>query len=180
MQLLRQASRAALLTLAAGAAASALAAGPQKGRIPGFLDARSGQFVAQVTPAVAGDIDPAAVGVYGGTLALRINITARTGVPAAWTIHCAQYVTVMDPTGLTITNAKLVKATRTGTTATCSPNINYSWAINNTNAIVAVQYAVFTEGDSSVLEEVQVNGGMPTIAVPPNGQTTSRTVDVTL
>jgi len=162
------------------ASASVGAAGPQKGQIPGFLDARTGQFVAQAAVSPHADVDPLAVGTYGGTLATRINITNKTAVPAPWVIYCTQYVSVVDPSGTIVVNQKTVKATRTGSTATCSPNINYSWTINNTNAIVSTQYYVFAQGDSSVMTEVSVNGNLPNIAVPANGQTTSRTVAVTL
>lgn len=173
-------SRHAAIACVLAASASAWAAGPQRPQIPGFLDARTGQFTAQAAVAPQADLDPLAVGTYGGLLALRINITNKTSIPADWVIYCTQYVTVVDPAGTVITNQKTVKATRTGSTAACVPNINYSWVINNTNAIVTTQYMVFTQGDSTVLSDVNVNGNLPNIAVPANGQTTSRTVAVTL
>ncbi|WP_374673469.1 hypothetical protein [Ideonella sp.] len=176
----RSTSLRAVLALATIASTSAWAAGPQKAQIPGYLDARTGQFVAKPQVAAQTDLDPLAVGTYGGTLSLRINITLKSSVPADWPIHCTQSATVLDMTGTTVVNQKTVKATRSGSTATCTVNINYAWLINNTNAQVHTTYSVLTLGDSSVLENIDVYGTLAPIAVPANGQTTSRTVAVTL
>lgn len=176
----RSVSLCAAMSCAMLASAAASAAGPQKGHIPGFLDARTGQFVVQPQIAPQADADPLAVGTYSGTLSLRINISLKSSVPADWPIHCSQSSTVVDVTGISIVNQKTVKATRSGSTASCTVNINYAWLINNTNAQILTTYGVTTLGNSSVLENIDVFGSLAPIAVPANGQTNSRTVAVTL
>lgn len=170
----------ALLLCAIAASGSAWAAGPQRGLVPGFLDAKSGTFVTSATLPAASDVEPLAQATYGGTLALKINITLKTGFPTSWPIHCSQVATVIDVGGLSYTNSKGVLATRNGSTATCQININYAWLLNGSGGSVSTYYMVTTIGESTSLEQIDATGTLAPITIPANGATTSRTVAVTL
>ena len=172
----------ALAVLAAcfAAPAAAWAAGPGKGQIPGYLDARSGQFVATPNPSNAADFGPEAQAVYNGTFSLKFVITLKSGIPSDWPIHCTQTVSVIDVSGLNYTNSKTAIATRNGSTATCLVNVNYSWLLNSANDQVYTNFMVNTFGTNPTLEQVDMTGTLATITVPPSGQTTARTVNVTL
>lgn len=173
-------SLAALAGMAV-ATTSAWAAGPQKGLVPGFLDAKTGVFMTQVGSAPAGEIDPQALTTYTGTLSLKINITLKSSVPADWPIHCTQTATFLDVGGvLNYNSSKTVLATRSGSTATCTVNINYAWQFNGANSMIYTNYMVNTLGTSTVLEQIEALGNMSPITLPASGQTTARTVSVTL
>ena len=171
----------ALLLSAIAASGSAWAAGLQKGLVPGFLDAKSGTFVSSaMIPTAASEVDALAAATYTGTLALKINITLKTGFPTDWPIHCTQIASVIDTGGLTFSNTKTVLATRTGSTATCQVNLLYSWLLNSPNGNVYTNYMVGTLGQATVLEQIEATGTIAPIAIPANGAVTSRTVNVTL
>jgi hypothetical protein len=170
----------ALLLSAVVASGSAWAAGPQKGLVPGFLDAKSGAFVTSAVPTVAPNLDAMVLATFGGTMSLKYVITLKSAIPADWKIHCMQIVTVVDTGGLTFQNSKTALATRNGNTASCLVNINYSWLLTGTEGSVHTMYSVQAEGTPAVVEDIMANGNLSVIGVPANGATTSRTVNVTL
>ncbi|MEK8030806.1 hypothetical protein AACH06_08280 [Ideonella sp. DXS29W] len=171
----------ALVLGAMAASGSAWAVGPQKGLVPGFLDAKTGSFIAATQPAVATGVE-SPLATLGGTLALRFNITLKSSVPSDWKIQCSQVATAIDSGGLTFQNSKTVLATRSGSTATCQVNINYSWSLNGAGGFIHTNWTVMTLDSTltNTLVDVLATGSMPSIEIPANGTVTSRTVSVTL
>jgi hypothetical protein len=170
----------AVLATCFAAPVASWAAGQAKGQIPGYLDVRSGQFVATPNPPFSADLGPDAQAVYSGTFSLKFVITLKSGIPSDWPIHCTQTVSVIDVSGLNYTSSKTAIATRNGSTATCLVNVNYSWLLNSASDQVYTNFMVNTFGTNPILEQVDATGTLAPITVPPNGQTTARTVNVTL
>ena len=124
---------------------SAWAVAPQKGMVPGFLDPKTGAFTAQVGPA---QHSPGMVGeaaTYTGTLIMKFNITLKSGIPADYQIQCTQNATVSDSVA-TYSESKTVVATRSGSTATCTVGIYYSWSLSTGDQVVSQTYSIDTYG----------------------------------
>jgi hypothetical protein len=170
----------ALLSSALLMAGSAWAASPQKG-VPGFLDPKTGVFTAQATVPGAQGVNPDANAIYNGTLSVKINITLKSGFPVDSQLTCTQTASVFDAAG-TYTASKTVRATRTGSTATCTVPIYYSWLLSSGDVTVAQNYfvSIVTSSDTGTLYQADAATLSATVALPPNGGTAAKTVAVTL
>lgn len=154
------------------------AAGPQKGMLPGYLNPKTGEFTAQAVgpAAVGGD----AAATYTGTFVMKFVITLKSNIPADWPIQCMQTVMPVDSGGYYYSDSKTVLATRSGSTASCSVIIYYSWVLTSPSDMVSTSYAVTTYGNSSGILQREAVGNVPVVALPANGGTVTRTVNVTL
>jgi hypothetical protein len=102
-------------------------------------------------------------------------------VPGAFPIHCTASFTTVDGSGLVYSEYKVVVATRTSNTATCSITVPYSWVLLSTgSAMVQTQYTVGTEGTGSSLVMRQATGTLAPVALPANTTTLTRSVAVTI
>lgn len=135
---------------------------------------------------------PAAIGegeeappttLYTGKIVVNFTLTITSAIPTGDTIACSVNVDVVDTTG-SITDSLASSAVRSGSTATCSVTIPYSWNITTTSDSVYVTY------DVSAPPQPLVSGstfprrysGRPvsTITVPANGATTTYNLTDTL
>jgi hypothetical protein len=171
----------AVSTQLLAASGAAMAAGPQKGQLPGFLNPKTGVFTTQATPYAEGDFDTAAMQIYTGLLSLKFTISLKSSVPADWPIHCMQSASIVDISGLYYSDSKTVIATRSGNTATCTVNINYGWNLTSPPSTkVSVIYSVGSMGNSAVLSQLESTGTMPQLTLPANGGSSVRNVAITL
>jgi hypothetical protein len=168
----------ALLSSALLTAGSAWAAAPQKGMVPGFLDPKTGAFTAQVGPqqpqGMVGEL-----ATYTGTLTMKFNITLKSGIPADYQIQCTQGASVSDSVA-TYSESKTVVATRSGSTATCTVGIYYSWSLSSGSQVVSQTYSVDTYGaGGSLVQRGSFVYGL-FVDMPANGGSSTRTFNVTL
>jgi hypothetical protein len=123
----------------------------------------------------------AATSTFTGSFTLTFNITVKPGLPATgYPINCSATVTPIDSSGLTYSDSKTVLGARSGSTATCSITIYYSWNLANASAMVLTQYEVTAIGSGTSLVDRFSIGSLPTIVLPANGGSSSRTVNVTI
>lgn len=169
----------ALTALLSLMAASAGAAGLPKGALPGYLNAKTGQFTVQA-PGPVGDLNAEAAATYNGAFVLNFNITLKSNIPTGWQIQCSQTVIPIDLGGYYYTDTKAVAAVRNGNTATCSVVIYYAWLLSSPSTMVSTTYSVMTEGASSGILFRDMTGNLPQVALPANNGTVTRTVNVTL
>jgi len=167
----------ALLSSALLTAASGWAAAPQKGMLPGFLDPKTGAFTTQVGPTQRSQAMVGEAATYGGTLTMKFNITLRTGLPADQPIYCTNNASVSDMVA-SYSETKTVVATRSGSTATCSVSLFYSWSLSTGDQVVSQSYSVSTYGSGGVQREAFAYGLF--VDMPVNGGSSSRTFNVTL
>lgn len=159
----------------------AWAAGPQKGLVPGYFDAKTGTFVMTAMPAPVAEVEPQAQATYTGILSMKFVITIKSSIPQDWTIYCTQTASVIDVGGLAYTNNKVVAASRSGNTASCLINMPYSWLLNGAGGSVYSTYMVSAYASTTALSGMNdATGTLAPITIPANGATTSRTVNVTL
>jgi hypothetical protein len=157
----------------------ALAADP-KGKLPGFLNPKTGIFSTPAALPSEGDFDTAAAQIYTGLLSLKFTVTLKSAVPADWPIHCTQTASVVDPSGLYYTDSKTVMATRNGNIASCTVNINYGWNLTSPTVKVSAIYSVGALSNSNTMTHLETTGTLPQITIPANGGSSVRNVPVTL
>jgi hypothetical protein len=147
----------------------------------GILNPKTGAF-AKITKQPS-DFVPEAVTTYTGTLVFNISINVKTGVPSDASIVCSANVGVYgDTASVSISETKSVKATRTGSTATCSVSIPYAWPLGTPDTDYLTRLvSVDTQGTSnSSLVHRSHTRGLPAIDIPANGATTTTSLNVTL
>ena len=163
-------------TLVVGLSLTCLAASaqqaPTRGGSPAWLQAApAGTFV-----------DPnVATSTFTGTFVLNFTVTIKSIVPGAFPIHCTATMTAIDASSLVYSETKIVAATRTSNTATCSISVPYSWILASTGtAMVQTNYQVGTEGTGSSLVYRMATGTLPSVVLPANTTTLTRSVAVTI
>lgn len=158
-----------------------MAAGPHpSSAIPGFLDPKTGAFTTQLGAQTGSDLSNLAMATYNGNFILKFTITLKSGIPADWPIQCQGGVQPLDSSGLYYNDTKVVYATRSGNTATCSMSIYYAWSLADSDAQVTTSYYVSTYGTSTSLASRYAYGTLPRVTLPANNGTLSRNVNVTL
>ncbi|HEV8690494.1 MAG TPA: hypothetical protein VGQ91_09385 [Ideonella sp.] len=169
----------ALLSSALLMASSAWAAAPQNGLLPGYLDPKTGTFTTQAAAQRAQGVIPDAT-IYNGTLTLKINITLKSGFPTDSTILCTQNASVFDLAG-SYTASKTTRAARTGSTATCTVSIYYSWLLSSGDQEISQSYfvSIINNGTGSLYmaDAATLSGS---VEMPANNGTVTKTVGVTL
>lgn len=116
-----------------------------------------------------------------GKIVLTVSIAIKSAVPTAQPIYCqlnsAHYGTS------TILETLAVKATRNGSTASCTVPLNYSWrlpdangSIANTLTVVSGQYEF---GTPTVMARNHTSGLATISPIPANGATTALSASVT-
>ena len=153
--------------------------------IRGYLDPE-GVFHTLKPSAAA---DAPALTKFGGTIVVNFTITVTATISASANIECVVLVSLID--NLTggapnfINETAGVLATRSGSTATCSVNVPYSWALATWSTdTLTIGYAIqapvaFTSPSASLPARSTNVGNLATIKVPANGTTTTETVTAT-
>jgi hypothetical protein len=129
--------------------------------------------------------EPPAVTTFTGTLVFNFTITVKANITSTAKIQCTATASLLDAsTGNEIIEQDTVLATRSGSTATCSPTINYSWNLGSSSTdkislgwiISAPSEASTSSALPSRLSE-QIN--FASISVPVTGTTTTETLTPT-
>jgi hypothetical protein len=136
------------------------------------------------------DFAQAALTTFGGTFTFKFTITIKSTNLGADTITCMPIFVVEDfnaTTGVvsgSIVEEESVLASVSGSTATCTVNIPYSWGLaNGSTDMVGISYDIealnLTLGSKSQPVRVQ-SRSFPNIHVPANGATTTINVAATI
>ena len=131
----------------------------------------------------------ASLTTFGGTFVFKITITIKSTNLSTDTIACTAGVDLIDenPTTFVVTGVweevAAVAATKSGSTATCTVTIPYSWSLaNGSTDTVNLDYGIEAPapGSSSPLPERLNTHSLPSMKVPANGTTTNVTVAATI
>jgi hypothetical protein len=158
---------------------------PANQGILGYLDPKTGAFrpVAQ-SPDEEFDTTELAP-TNTGKFVFKFTITISSTNLGSDTISCTALASLIDNpiSSIFISETASVKATVSGSTASCTVNIPYSWTLKTGSTdTVSLSYVVSAVGPSA-------SGGLPTrtssqgianIKVPANGSTTTETVASTI
>ena len=143
--------------------------------IPGYLDARTGAF--QPMPQALPEIDPATISPVTGKIVVNLTITISSSIPTTDVISCGVTATVLDVASqLSFIDSALVAATRKGTTATCTVDVPYSWALTSASSdMVQIEYEILTPATATgaPLPSRTAEHGLANIHVPSSGATTT-------
>jgi len=121
-----------------------------------------------------------------GKLVFTTTITLSSTFPAADVIACSPQAIFIDSgSGTEIIETASVAATRSGTTATCTATIPYSWSlVTPTTDMVQVSLSInvpATPATPTALLPNRVSSrGLGLIKVPANGTTTTFTLKATI
>jgi hypothetical protein len=155
-----------------------------KSGIPGTFDPKTSVF----TPSravLASNYDVAASTIFGGKLVFNFTITVSSTLPATDKISCGAAATVVDNGGLGnfIVELATSAATRTGSTATCTTTIPYSWPLATASTdMMSLTYTLTAGGTTvtTVLPNRTSEQGLGRLAIPANGATSTFTVAATI
>jgi hypothetical protein len=176
----------ALAGLALGLAGSALAqqTPPAKG-IPGYLNPKTHTFSARVRPSAAPDATT--VKTYTGTLKFEYTIKLDTPVASGQALYCEAAADVEDTTGDEFYEEEAASTAKvSGTTATCTVNIPYSWGLADESAdTIGLSYdlVIFPTSTTTLDYYYAVRehtSGLPALKVPTSGATTVIPVAATI
>jgi len=145
-----------------------------------------GSAATKAEPKLTPEQIAAAATTVTGKLVFTATITVSSTIPAADVISCGAQATVLDTgSGNSIFETAAVAATRSGSTATCSVTIPYSWnLVTPTADFASLSFSVnvpATPATPAALLPNRVSSQtLGRIPVPPNGTTTTQTLKVTI
>lgn len=151
--------------------------------IRGYLDPKTGAF--HPIPTVEeSDAEPPATATYGGKFVFKFTINVAATISASAKIACSADVSVTDISGASYNyfdETASALATRSGTTATCTVNIPYSWKLASGGTdMVSLSYVISAPSEISVATDAYPNrlstASITSIKVPLNGATTTTNI----
>jgi hypothetical protein len=166
-------------------------AGAQEGVHPrtakgvlGYLDPATGAFRPVTHSAPDSDTTAATTGPSYGKLVFNFTITIQSSIPTSSPITCTAIAETIETNTTTYQEKTFmedatVPATRSGSTATCSVPVPYSWNLS-TPASDAMDLSFYVEAGSSASASRLSEQSLTTIKIPGNGATTTEAVKVTL
>jgi hypothetical protein len=154
--------------------------------IHGYLDPRSGIFhpFARMTEA---DVEPQATKTFTGKFVFNYTITVDATIAATAKIACSASAVVED--NVTGGSPNIIEeeasalATRSGSTATCTVNIPYSWNLaTSTTDMVTLGYTIAAPAEATATTALPSrfsSQSLPAIKIPVTGATTTETIAAT-
>jgi hypothetical protein len=120
---------------------------------------------------------------YTGTFVFNFTITVKANIASTAKIQCTATAIVTDGTTSfnEIIESDTVQATRTGSTATCSPTIPYSWNLSSGSSDkVQLGWTLSApSGSATFPQRVSEQTSFASISVPTSGSTTTETLTPT-
>lgn len=156
---------------------------PAVNGIRGYLDPHTGIFHSMPHLAQdAADVPPPAA--FGGKFVFNFTITVASSLASTAKIICQAAATTDDvaSTNLILETAA-VTATRSGSTATCTVTIPYSWNLSSASSDrVSLTYQIIAGVPTSAtpLATRTSEQSVATISVPANGATTTEAIAATI
>lgn len=156
---------------------------PAVNGIRGYLDPRTGIFHSMPHPDVQeADVPPPAA--TGGKFVFNFTITVSSTLASTAKILCEASASLEDVASLNfITETASVTATRSGSTATCTVNIPYSWNLSSASTDkVSLSYQIIGGVPTATIPLATRTSGqsLKQIAVPANGAITTETITATI
>ena len=153
--------------------------------ILGYLDPRTGAFRPLVqNPVENAQAEALAPTPTTGKFVFNFTITIKSTNLGSDTIECVANAAVFESASfLSINESASVKATVTGSTASCTVTIPYSWPLTSASTdMVMLNYEVLAAGGASTGGQPTRNSGqsLPSIKVPLTGATTTQTIASTI
>jgi hypothetical protein len=150
--------------------------------IPGYLDPRTGEFHVKPAPPAVGPQSIFPNVATTGTLIYKFTITiSSTDITTAEQIACMSTNDVFDSSGRTFDEQKTVAATRTGSTATCTITVPYSWALSSASTDMISQDVNVTVPYSAITLPLRLSDQtLASIKVPASGTKTTTNVAFTI
>lgn len=152
--------------------------------ILGYLDPKTGAFRPLVQPSTVSEQEIESTAPTTGKFVFTFTITIASTNLSADAIVCGASATVFEVTNQRVFDESAsVKASVSGSTATCKVTIPYSWTLSTQNSdMVALGFTVSAIGpNSSNGEPTRLSSqSLPSIKVPANGSTTPETIDSTI
>ena len=155
---------------------------PAVNGIRGYLDPRTGIFHALPVPDLQeADVPPPAA--TGGKLVFNFTITVSSALASTTKIFCTASATVLEATLSEFAESASVTATRSGSTATCTVTIPYSWNLSTVSTDrVSLSYTIIAGVPTTTIPLATRTSehSLPPISVPANGATTTATITATI
>jgi hypothetical protein len=173
-----------LVVLASTSFAQSVETRPQG--VLGFLDPGTGIFrTVPVSLVDASEAPALAAASTGGKFVFNFTINVAATISATAKIGCIATATVTEAATLNfITEQAGALATRSGSTATCTVNIPYSWTLNSASTdTVSLTYSIQAPAEAAVSASFPnrtSTHSLPSIKVPANGATTTETITATI
>ncbi len=162
----RNFARAAAALVGVAAGALPVAAGAEA-PIPGFLNPRTGAFQPRLVLAA-----PAATLThYTGTFDVTLTITLASSIPTGQAVDCDITLAGSDSVGDYIQQTVTVAASRSGSTATCTATVPYSWPLG-TSPTYGTTYYISTAAAGGVPARSLALYGVVGAKLPASGTTT--------
>jgi len=155
-------------------------ASPQHG-ILGYLDPVTGTFKPLVqNPAPSEEAEMEAPGPTTGKFVFSFTITISSTNLSGDTISCQAEASAFDVTR-SLDESASVKATVSGSTATCTVTIPYSWTLTTpTTDMVSLSYTIYATSSTGQPTRTSSQTPLATIKVPTSGATTTETIKATI
>jgi hypothetical protein len=158
--------------------------------IPGYLNPKTGTFRPRLTPAATPAATPKYT-TYTGTLEFEFTITVDSKIPSGQEVDCEATASLVDiPTEGSnenvITEGATAIASVSGTTATCTVKIPYSWSLANAaedEVSLSYQLAIVPASITNETDATPVRRStqdLAPITVPKTGTTTTKDIDATI
>ena len=156
---------------------------PAVNGIRGYLDPRTGIFHSMPHPDLQdADVPPPAATT--GKFVFTFTITVSSTLASTAKILCEASASLEDTASLNfISETASVIATRSGSTATCTVNIPYSWNLSSASTDkVSLAYQIIGGVPSTTVPLATRTSGqsLKTISVPANGATTNEAITATI
>ena len=156
----------------------------QSEKIPGYFNPKTHTFTART---LSKNVSDAATSTYAGTLKYVYTVKLDTAVPSGDELVCEAGANVEDSgTGNFYEEIAEGKATVSGSTASCTVNIPYSWALSTASSdMVDVSYELSTVPVSPTSNGAEVlarehESSLSPIKIPTTGATTTITISATI
>jgi len=155
----------------------------KKTAVFGYMDPKTGLFHSLARTPLSPE-EAAAIVPTTGKFVFNVTITVNSALSTKAVIGCEAVGGVADLTTGEFTNIVAVTATRSGTTATCTVTVPYSWDLatpaKDTVAFdLSVSASVGTLGSTTFYDETFTAPGITT-KVPANGATTTENITTTI
>jgi uncharacterized Zn-finger protein len=130
-------------------------------------------------------VEPPAVTTFTGTLVFNFTVTLKANISSTAKIQCTATASLLDAsTANEIVEQDTVLATRSGTTATCSPTINYSWNLGSGSTDkISLGWIISAPSEASTSSalpsRVSEQLNFASISVPVTGTTTTENLTPT-
>jgi len=152
--------------------------------ILGYLDPATGVFHTLPVPDASDDAAPAAA-VTTGKFVFSFTITIDSSIATSAKIGCSASAQLLDvSTANLIEEEAAVVASRSGSTATCTVTIPYSWTLASASSDkVTLSYVISAPVEASASAQYPQrlsSQTLTTISVPKNGATTNETITATI